>query len=783
MEILTLLRANIRRKKGSFVSVVLLTLIIAMSITVVLSTRDSALKGIDYAHEIRETPDLSVYYMSFKLTDDMIESVKEDSRVESVNVLDSILFNKTIMGGNEYRNTSMLYKDDENVKILKGDLSGIENNSPQLQKGEIYVSQGILTNLKGKVGEKITLETIAGDFEFTVKGVLLEPLNGSAMIGWKSYRICEEDYREIYERIVPAETEDKHALGKTLEINKSDECELSNAQFRRQLNIDTGVTDMAYGSITRDMSVHYTSLFVTIGSAALTVFAITLLVIVVIVTVHSISVEIETEYVTFGVLKAQGFDTGKIRLLFLGQYLLAEIIGAVLGVILSIPLVGVSSNIFVYNTAVPSVLSIPFWKIGAIIGALFLLSAVSVFFITKKVGKISPVRAISGAKREIYFDSRINAPISKGILSPSLAFRQFTSAKRRYAGTLAIAAVLMFFMVTVTLLADSLSSKRALEAMGAMVTQITVSPKGEISEDKYKEIEREIERFAPIEKAYYSNNTYFSLEGEEMMGCVYEDPSLLPVINGRSPIYDNEIAASPIVLEEFNLKIGDEVKIGLRDKRDKFLIVGTVQLTNDTGRCFLMPYNAALKIGYDYPMWGSYSLENWEIGDNEEFLKEIANSLNEKYGDILEVTENSFLDGSIDLAIEAIRIIIYVFSVLFALIVIHMVCSKAFVQERTDIGIYKAIGFNSANLRLQFAFRFLIVSVIGAALGAVFSFFLSGKMLELLLKSIGLTNFDTSGIFSSFTVPVIIICGSFMVFSYFASGKIRRVRIRELVME
>lgn len=44
MEMITLLKANIRHKKGSFMSVILLTLIVAMSVTTVLSIRDSAKK-------------------------------------------------------------------------------------------------------------------------------------------------------------------------------------------------------------------------------------------------------------------------------------------------------------------------------------------------------------------------------------------------------------------------------------------------------------------------------------------------------------------------------------------------------------------------------------------------------------------------------------------------------------------------------------------------------------------------------------------------------------------
>lgn len=781
MEIITLLKANIRRKKGSFVSVILLTLIIAMSVTTILSIRASALNGVYAAHESCGTSDIQASYLALNLSDELVDKVKNDSRVKSVNVIDMIISDKSAMGSKEYTNTMYLMKAADNTELLNEKLNGVIDNAPELQKDEIYVSQGILTNLDGRVGQRITLDTIDGKHEFIVKGVYLEPMTGSSMIGWKSFLISEEDYSEIEEAVLKAETEERHGLGKIMEINKTDNCTLTNAQLRRQLNLDTGFTDMAIGSLTREMSINYTTIAVIIICSILLVFIMLLLAIVVIVTVHSISVEIEMNYVTFGVLKAQGFDKNKIRLLFLVQYLLAEIIGAACGTVLSVPLIGVCSNIFVTITGVPAVMSIPAGIIALILAALFALSAAAIFFVTVRVNKISPVRAISGAKNEIYFDSRINAPISKKLLSPSLALRQFTSAKRRYAGTLVIVAILVFFMMTVTVLANTVTSKTAMESMGAVVAEINVSPKTKLSENDYEKVEKEIERFSAIKKAYYTVNMYYSFNGEEILGCVYKDPSLKHALKGRMPEYDNEIAVSPTLLEEFGLNIGDEVTIGRRGKKDTFLITGSIQLMNDVGRSFLMSADSAARIG-NYPLlWGSYSLEN---GDDKELHRHIADALNERFGDKLDARAISgLLDDTTTAAINAMRIIIYVFSILFSLIVVQMVCSKAFIQERTDIGIYKAAGFKTSGLRAQFAFRFLIVSIIGSAAGAALSCLFSGEMLEVLLKSIGVTSVNTNLFFSTFAIPIAISCFSFLIFSYLASRKIKTVKIRELVTE
>ena len=49
MEIFTLLLANIRRKKGSFVSIMILMVIISLSLTAFLSIKESCFSSIDNA--------------------------------------------------------------------------------------------------------------------------------------------------------------------------------------------------------------------------------------------------------------------------------------------------------------------------------------------------------------------------------------------------------------------------------------------------------------------------------------------------------------------------------------------------------------------------------------------------------------------------------------------------------------------------------------------------------------------------------------------------------------
>jgi uncharacterized protein YoxC len=111
-----------------------------------------------------------------------------------------------------------------------------------------------------------------------------------------------------------------------------------------------------------------------------------------------------------------------------------------------------------------------------------------------------------------------------------------------------------------------------------------------------------------------------------------------------------------------------------------------------------------------------------------------------------------------------------------------MFCKKAFLQERKDIGIYKSLGFTSTKLRLQFAVRFLIVSLIGSAFGAVLSVLFTQPILTATFRILGVSVFNAQFTVMSFVIPILIVAVSFFVFSFFASRKIKKVEIKELVV-
>lgn len=84
---------------------------------------------------------------------------------------------------------------------------------------------------------------------------------------------------------------------------------------------------------------------------------------------------------------------------------------------------------------------------------------------------------------------------------------------------------------------------------------------------------------------------------------------------------------------------------------------------------------------------------------------------------------------------------------------------------------------------MQFAIRFLIVSLIGSAAGSLLSVLFTQNTLTAVFRFVGISSFNTEFTLLTFIIPVAIIALSFFVFSFLASNKIKKVEIKELVIE
>ena len=783
MEILTLLKANIKHKKGSFISVAVLTLLIVTVASAAFGILQNYSNAQKRAAEYSDVGNSNVIIAPDHLTDELLDSVKNSPLVERVEVQEALDSFGTVETPASYDNNSYFTtKMQDGLRLYNEKADGFTTEIPELQKGEIYFPYGLRSKLSTEVGDEITIPLYDGVHKFTLKGFVQDPAFGSMLIGWKRVYISDEDYDEIHaecERV--KEDDDKHPFVYFVRIFKSDNS-MTDAKFQRELNLETGIIKASFGSLTMQQAAYYTGLFTSISCGSVLGFAAILFVIVLIVTAHSIITETEIDYVNLGILKSQGFTSAKITLLFAARYILAELAGAALGIVLSVPLERLLSNIFMSITAILPDKSLAIAQSLLFVAAIVVLSSILIFAATRKVSRISPIRAISGGREEIYFSSRLNAPIAKKAIVPSIALRCFTSAKRRYVGIIFVTALLTFFVAAVNILSGAMKSRTAMESMGVTISDIDISARSEELQERIGEIEKEVEKYSAIKKKYYNYLGYFSLNGENLLIIVYQHPEYIPgMLKGRQPLYDNEIIITDMVASGLGLKIGDTVTVSGSERDAEYLITGTFQTTSDTGNCFAMSYAGLQRIS-------DVKITHFGIVLEDETQKQaIADDLNERFSDILYASAydwDNYPDFDIfDIAIIATRIMIYVFSGIFALVTVIMVCTKAFTQERIDTGIYKAIGFTVGKLRLQFAVRFFIVSLLGGIIGSVAASMFAVNVLNLIFSFIGINHIVPDYTAFTFVSAVAFVGVCVLVFSFLVSGRVKRVEIRELVTE
>ncbi len=789
MEVITLLKANIRKKKGSFISIAILMSIIVAVMTSVFSVKDNYDNALTQAFEDDDCGAFITYIRSFRYTDELEKKVESCEEVEKVKDEEAIAIFQAD-AGQYYEGGWFMRPMMDKLEVFNENYEGFISEQEELKSGEIYIPLGAKERLKIDVGDTIYLETLPGRYEYVVKGFIQEPVSGSNTIGWKQVFVCEEDYNRIYNEGVELEDEEHDFLYKIVTVYQNEASKLSAAKFQRKVNLETNLVSLSYGSLNMEQSLRYTTLLPDMVIDVVMVFAIILLVIVLIVMSHSISTEIDIDYVALGVLKSQGFSKEKIRLVIILQYLLAQLIGIFAGFVIAMPIEDILSDNIVFITAI-----LPYDGISVVKSFLFsalvlIISALLIINKTAKIAKISPVRAISGGKEEIYFDNRLQLPISKKALASSLSFRQFTSDKKRYIGTIFIVGLLTFAMITVNHVGTLFTKREALAGMGVSVYDFQLFYTGmpEDEEDYLKNAEEIVKENYEIKNKQREVHYYASLEGENLSCEIYEDvEEPLGIYEGRAPIYKNEIMITEMVADALDLKIGDEVSVAYREKKTDFVITALYQSTYDGGMSFAMNFKGADILGMyteKAPVYYNFT-EEVDVDNDEKFIN-MVHEIADTYGEYIGISwydEEQEGMAMYNIIVNILKVVIYSFSLFFSFVVVRMVCTKFFVQERKDIGIYKALGFTSRKLRIQFAIRFLIVALIGAALGMLLSVLLSAKVLGLLLGLIGMVRINIDYTFMSMFLPTAVIGVGFFVFAFWSSRRIKSVEVRELIVE
>lgn len=787
MSVWKLIKANVKSKKESFIGIAILVAIITCMLATIISVNTCLDSQYDNAIERTNTGDIVYFYHTDNLDTGMLNKITSMKEVEKIQQIPCIRTRRISVNQREYNNSVSFFAYEPELQRYQFFDDKGSNTVPS--SGEIYLPKAMEKKLGCKIGDKIKISTDHGEESFTIARLFEEPFIGAEIMGYKIVLISQEDFKRLREKSDTV-SNSMEAIHVFINEDTKNQANYKESKVLDQINKHTGIQNGSVTSITISDSKGLTLMMENIISAIVSCFAILLLIIVLIVISHNVSSSIEMEYVSFGILKSQGFTNGLIRISLVLQYLLAGIVGTFVGFIASIYTTNLLGKEFVSLTGLiwNGKLELGYSMLAVML--LFLFIALFTFYKTKKIAKISPVEAISLGHEAIYFKGRMDVYVDKMKhipLSMKLIIKSVVSNMKGYVSTLFIIILLTTFTIMSTSMNQLAKDENLSSMIGTINSHITVRISSEKLQYLLADIRKTIEEKTSITTEYMATNSYFMVDDLQLLGRVMDhtDGVLQPATEGKNPEFDNEIAITEIVRDELGKDIGDTVIIDNNGVQKEYLIVGICKYMNDLGHNFTILLDGVHKLNPEFRITDvSFCIDDGS--KVESIVATLKEQLKEYEGEISVSNDKKESDSSnetIRMAIMGVTMAIYLISMLFIMIVIGMICKKAFLREKVDLGIYKAVGFTTGSLRLQFSLRFTAVVLIGAILGTILNMLSNDKIMSEMLYSIGITHFHTKYTVWNILIPCLWICTCTFVYAWLSSRKIKRVSCRMLIQE
>ncbi len=783
METKTLLKANIKRHKGSLAGIFILMLLVAAVLGTVLTVWSNSGKYIQNEMQRAGFGELTAWISGVPDTEMLIDSIQSLSEIDRVQAQLLIYANYTANGQESDSEGQLItYIQQENrYRFLAEDLSGYTAQPDRISQGEVYISPSMISMFGVQIGDEITfpIARAGRNLTLTVKGFYEDPFMGSSMIGMKGFLIGEEDRETALSILQNAGIDALARDGAMLHIFPTAESQLTVSELNSLLNEQTVISEYSEDVHSKEAIQGFMLILQNAFSGLLLAFVAVLLLAVIVVLSHSIGSTIASDSINMGILKTMGLTAGKLRQLQLLQYALSIISGLLIGFIAAVPLSRFAADATLTTTGIRIPTELPLLESLLSCGLILLLFTAFILLRTRRIGRISPMKVIRG-ETDSENGKTVQTPSVFGRWVPvRLAFRQLMSHKGRYIGALSVAVLLVFFASLVGRMNAWLGAdgKGMMDAFNPADHDIGVQSFGELSQEEF---ENTIRSFTDITDTYVLAMPTVAVNGVDYTANVIDQPERFHLLAGRTCTADNVIVLTEFVAANFGISIGDTVTVRGDSGTGEYIVSGIYSCANDMGDNVGMSRQGYLKIGRDHPnLW----CWHYFLADPTQKAA-ITETLENTYGGDIHVHENTWpgLFGIIS-AMRMLIVLMYGMVILFILIVTVMTASKIISSEQKDLGIYKAIGFGTNRLRLTFALRFGMVALIGSTIGTILAEFFTDPLVSSVMKFAGISNFASAPNLAEILLPAIIVTALFTGFGWLSAGKIRKTKLTVLISE
>lgn len=718
---LNILKRDLKRKKTMNIILLLFIILATTFVSSSINNMVAISTSLDSYMDISNAPDYTVITLEKGATEkvkDVLDSIEEIDRYDMEEFMYVSFDNFTFHTSNIQKSATYLLQSFDEIQLNIFDSDN--NKITELNDGEMIVPIKLMNALELEIGDKVTVNFAGVKQAFTIAENSKDVFFGGTGISFNRMIITQSDYEkftltneelDLYRgKVTYVETDDVRIVEK--EVNNHD-CGIvlagDRALFKRMYTMDMVV------------------------SAVLLVVSLFLIIISFVVLRFTIGFTLSEEYREIGVMKAIGIKNVKIRGLYMVKYLALSLIGATVGLVVSVPfgemLLSSASEYIVIENANAIALNI--------VCALFIVALTLLFCFncTGKAKKFTPVDAIRNGETGKRYKRKGLLRLSKSRLKPSsfLSFNDVISNIKRFVIIILTFTICLSLVLIMVNTSNTMKSDNLLDFFGMVECDICYTDDQKqmeyMKEDGRKNLENDIEK---IEKLLAENgmpaNCYYevmfkftvSYKDENVKSWAFQGMNTTTdqykYVEGTAPQNINEIAMTKVIADKLGVEIGDTVTITQMEDEKEYIITAIFQSMLNMGEGIRMHEDVEINYIQSAGCLG-YQIDFTDEPNKEEIEKRI-----EKIKDLLNKEDVytagkyvSDLTGVVGMIDGMTYMILGVALIIIILITVLM--ERSFIaKERGEIALLKAIGFKDSSIIMWHSLRFVIVSVVATAI-------------------------------------------------------------------
>ena len=581
-----------------------------------------------------------------------------------------------------------------------------------------------------KLGDDISLKLNDKYYTFQVAGIyegLLSNLLGVSYVSPDFFDELKEDdstireYEFTFHNIKLADGEDSMSatgrLSKTFSKNNIESLVIS---------VDSVINSLTYMQ--------------NMIAAMLVVISVVITVIAMIIIYFRISNSIEQNIINIGALKALGYTSTQIRMSMICEFTVTTFVATVIGIIASYNVLPVFEEKMRSYSGL--VWDIGFEK-GSTITTAVMITATVIFVAYSGTGKITeldPVTAIRfGIKSHNFKKNYAPLENTKGPLTWVMALKSVMGNKWQnivlITSTAAIGAVTSF--------AVFLFYNGICEPVNYNRLYYLVFADVDIKFDTTEDLTGEISQLPEVETVNWIDEFQVTVEGNTASAVCTDDWFKMPHVNiykGRSPKYANEVALGGFLALEMGVGIGDEVTISYGDVKSTYLVTGLEQSAGNVGNDLSLTEEGAKNLNRK-PY--KNRIEVFVTDHSLENTQRLVRNVQAMYGDkIVECNDNikeiKNGDDHTTLFISMMISFMVLISAIVIVLSLNLVVKTLIIKKKKELGIKKAIGFTSRQLRAELALSMLPQILTGASIGSILGCLGANNAIVIFLRSLSI---------------------------------------------